>query len=73
MVQHVIKPQQARYILDRQDLLGFLKGKFDSKYPNHDFKIVHKSDRWTFDAPETVNSAEIDDLVKRIADKNANN
>jgi hypothetical protein len=40
MVQHAIKPQQARYILDRQDLLNFLKGKFDGKHPNHEFKIV---------------------------------
>ncbi|KAJ4402563.1 hypothetical protein N0V91_007101 [Didymella pomorum] len=58
MVQHAIKPQQARYILDRQDLLNFLKGKFDGKHPNHEFKIV---DLHTGS-----------DLVKKIADKNAN-
>lgn len=39
MVQTVIKPQQARYILKRQDLLEFLKEKF-SNYPDYDFKIL---------------------------------
>ncbi|KAH6870498.1 hypothetical protein BKA58DRAFT_385178 [Alternaria rosae] len=66
MVLNVIEPTHTRYILAAEDLENFLKGKFGDEHPNYDFKVEHVTDRWTFEAPEKVDSKEILNLIDEI-------